>query len=225
MNFPKLFHKSNSSIHQLQGNVLDCSIEQIRGNKVIVNTGMRTSFVCFRDELCEPSAMAGFAGYKFFCKGYNDNQNGRLLLNKIKKQPSCKEEIKKQGSIEGPILSQSVPFYWGAPWHSMPQGPCCGRLTDELTATAIHESFVPFLTTKQNLPRLFQNSSTEGRNNLSKPKARGLWASLRSALLLSLHSPAQNDFMGVKLPPEARIPQKWGPPDTPPIDVSWNPGI
>lgn len=51
MNFVKLFQKSNSSILQLQGNVLKCIIEQKQGNKIIIDTGMRPPFVCLQNEL------------------------------------------------------------------------------------------------------------------------------------------------------------------------------
>jgi hypothetical protein len=61
MSFAKLFSKSNSSIHQLQGNVLDCMIEQRRASRVIINTGLRTPFVCFRDELGEEARLASGA--------------------------------------------------------------------------------------------------------------------------------------------------------------------
>jgi hypothetical protein len=60
-NFTKFFQKSNSSIYQLQGCVLDCNIEQVRGNKVIVDTGMRSPFVCSQDELNEPSVVVKIA--------------------------------------------------------------------------------------------------------------------------------------------------------------------
>jgi hypothetical protein len=252
MNFPKLFHKSNSSIHQLQGNVLDCSIEQIRGNKVIVNTGMRASFACFRDELCEPSGMVARgspnqlarARYKFFSKEYNDKQKDRLLLSGLKKHSSCNDEAAQQDSKEQPLLSRSLPLYWGVRRHSMSQGttkefppttspvgplgefpsttsplghprqlvrggfpPALARekLTDELSAIAIHESFVPFLTAKHKQTRLFHNSSREGRNNPTRRKASGFWASLRTTVMLSHHSRAcsplgPTDWQGVDYP-------------------------
>jgi hypothetical protein len=51
MTYAKLLQKSNSSIYQLQGNVLECTIEQLRGNKVIIDMGMRSPLVCLRNEL------------------------------------------------------------------------------------------------------------------------------------------------------------------------------
>lgn len=51
MSFAKFFSKSNSSIQSLQGNILECTIEQIHQNRVTINTGLRTSFLCFRQEL------------------------------------------------------------------------------------------------------------------------------------------------------------------------------
>ena len=109
MNFAKLFHKSNSSINQLQGNVLDCSIEQIRGNKVIVDTGMRASFVCFRDELSlRASASVGIVGYKFSRIGPSgsNNQNGRILLSDLKNLPSRYEASPTLREVDSPPFGE-----------------------------------------------------------------------------------------------------------------------
>jgi ribosomal protein S1 len=51
MNFVQLFKKSNSSLNQLQGNVLDCSVSEIRGDLIVVETGLTKSSVCFKSEL------------------------------------------------------------------------------------------------------------------------------------------------------------------------------
>jgi ribosomal protein S1 len=51
MNFVQLFSKSNLSLHQLRGNVIQCSVQQIRGNIVILDTGLNTSTTCFQSEL------------------------------------------------------------------------------------------------------------------------------------------------------------------------------
>jgi len=120
MKFPKLFPKSNSSIHQLQGNVLDCSIEQIRGNKVIVNTGMRSPFVCFQNELCEPRAVVGLA-YNFFCKDYDESRKTRNILSALKSFPiyssqQGSELIKRSDSVSQAV----VPASWSAIRPSIP---------------------------------------------------------------------------------------------------------
>nr|YP_008816013.1 ribosomal protein S1 [Closterium baillyanum]AGZ90253.1 ribosomal protein S1 [Closterium baillyanum] len=51
MNFAQLFQKSNSSLNQLQGNVLQCSVSQVRGDLVVVETGLARSSVCKQSEL------------------------------------------------------------------------------------------------------------------------------------------------------------------------------
>jgi ribosomal protein S1 len=51
MNFAKFYYNSNSSIHSLQGNVLKSTVEQIHQDKVIINTGLKTPFLCFQHEL------------------------------------------------------------------------------------------------------------------------------------------------------------------------------
>jgi len=51
MNFAKFYYKLNSSTQSLQGNILKSTIEQIHQDKVIINTGLRTSFLCFQHEL------------------------------------------------------------------------------------------------------------------------------------------------------------------------------
>lgn len=54
MSFAKFFSKSNSSIQSLQGNILECTIEQLHQNRVTINTGLRTSFLCIQEELDFP---------------------------------------------------------------------------------------------------------------------------------------------------------------------------
>ena len=71
MNFAQLFEKSNSSLNQLQGNVLQCSISQIRGDIVIIDTGLAGSSICFQTELKPVSSLAKFE--KKVSKKANDN--------------------------------------------------------------------------------------------------------------------------------------------------------
>jgi ribosomal protein S1 len=58
MNFSQLFKKSNSSLNQLQGNVLHCSVSEVRGDLVVVETGLARSSVCFQSELTTNIAKA-----------------------------------------------------------------------------------------------------------------------------------------------------------------------
>ena len=51
MSFSKLFQHSNSSLYSLRGSVLDCSIEFSRGNIIYLNTGLKSTTVCFQSEL------------------------------------------------------------------------------------------------------------------------------------------------------------------------------
>lgn len=72
MNFAQLFEKSNSSLNQLQGNVLQCSIAQIPGSEgIILDTGLAGSSVCFQTELKPVSSLAKFD--KKVSKKTNDN--------------------------------------------------------------------------------------------------------------------------------------------------------
>lgn len=51
MNFSQLFHKSNSSINSLEGNILESSVIQRRGDLVLIDTGLTNSSLCFHNEL------------------------------------------------------------------------------------------------------------------------------------------------------------------------------
>ena len=51
MSFSKLFQHSNSSLYSLRGSVLDCSIEFSRENIIYLNTGLKSTTLCFQSEL------------------------------------------------------------------------------------------------------------------------------------------------------------------------------
>jgi ribosomal protein S1 len=51
MNFAKLFHKTNLSLNHLRGSVIQCSVEQIDANKVLLNTGLKELTLCVQSEL------------------------------------------------------------------------------------------------------------------------------------------------------------------------------
>ena len=50
MNFVHLYQQSNLSLTNLQGKVVQCSVDQVRGNKVLLKTGLKDSIVCFQSE-------------------------------------------------------------------------------------------------------------------------------------------------------------------------------
>nr|YP_009755740.1 ribosomal protein S1 [Roya anglica]QIQ22979.1 ribosomal protein S1 [Roya anglica] len=52
MSFQQLFSKSNSSLNQLKGNVLQCSIAySINKDLMTIDTGLKTSIICLKSEL------------------------------------------------------------------------------------------------------------------------------------------------------------------------------
>jgi hypothetical protein len=93
MNFAKLFKKSNSSIHQLQGNVLECTIEQIRGAQLIIETGMRPPFVCFRNELSEPSAISEASSALLFATDRKARSENSSYSQNQDAQSDCKQRV------------------------------------------------------------------------------------------------------------------------------------
>jgi hypothetical protein len=108
MHFTKLFQKSNSSIYQLQGCVLDCSIEQIRGNKIIVDTGMRSSFVCSEDELSQaPSVVVRIAGFP--AESGSLNSKNSKSTNKHKVLRTLRGRGLAQATSFKPLLPKGQP--------------------------------------------------------------------------------------------------------------------
>jgi ribosomal protein S1 len=53
MSFFSILKKSNSCLTHLRGSVLQCSVEQIQDNMVVVETGLKTRFICLKHELEE----------------------------------------------------------------------------------------------------------------------------------------------------------------------------
>jgi ribosomal protein S1 len=51
MSFVQFFQQSNTSCNHLQGNVVQCSVEHTRGDKVFLRTGLKSSTVCLNTEL------------------------------------------------------------------------------------------------------------------------------------------------------------------------------
>ena len=50
MSFMQLFKQSNLSLDKITGNVIKSSVEQLRGNKVLLNTGLKEVTTCFLTE-------------------------------------------------------------------------------------------------------------------------------------------------------------------------------
>jgi hypothetical protein len=50
MSFMQLFKQSNFSLDKITGNVIKSSVEQLRGNKVLLNTGLKEVTTCFLTE-------------------------------------------------------------------------------------------------------------------------------------------------------------------------------
>lgn len=124
MNFTKIFKKSNSSIYHLKGCVLDCSIEQIRGNNVIVDTGMRTSFVCSQDELTQgPSVAVRIAGFTADCGSWNSKNSkstnkhkyttlrGRALPQKFSLRTMLPKDHARLGEFKQNLNSTKYPSF------------------------------------------------------------------------------------------------------------------
>ena len=57
MNFIELFKQSNLSLNKLQGNVIQSSLTQTRGNKVSLDTGLKEPTVCVQNELNTVSSL------------------------------------------------------------------------------------------------------------------------------------------------------------------------
>nr|QIA60065.1 ribosomal protein S1 [Radula japonica] len=51
MSFSQLFPKYNSSFNPLRGSAIQCSLIQLQQNKVLVDTGLKTTIICFQHEL------------------------------------------------------------------------------------------------------------------------------------------------------------------------------
>jgi hypothetical protein len=51
MSFVQLFHKSNSSLYKLSGNVIQGAVAQKSGDLCVVDTGLKTATMCFQHEL------------------------------------------------------------------------------------------------------------------------------------------------------------------------------
>ena len=51
MSFVHLYQQSNLSLTHLQGKVVQCSVDQVRGNRVLLRTGLKDSTLCFQSEL------------------------------------------------------------------------------------------------------------------------------------------------------------------------------
>ena len=50
MSFLQLFKQSNLSLDKITGNVIKSPVEQLRGNKVLLNTGLKDVTTCFLTE-------------------------------------------------------------------------------------------------------------------------------------------------------------------------------
>ena len=50
MSFVHFYQQSNLSLVNLQGKVIQCSVDQVRGSKVLLKTGLKDSIICFQSE-------------------------------------------------------------------------------------------------------------------------------------------------------------------------------
>lgn len=51
MSFALLLKKSNSSLDLLERSVLNCSVQKVQGDTVVIDTGLKSSSLCFQNEL------------------------------------------------------------------------------------------------------------------------------------------------------------------------------
>jgi hypothetical protein len=100
MNFAQLFKKSNSSLNQLQGNVLQCSVSEVRGDLVVVETGLARSSVCFQSELNSMSNItaARSSNVRFFERA---QRAGTDVCRRFARQEGCVIGIEEVESAYG----------------------------------------------------------------------------------------------------------------------------